>query len=295
MKKRWICLLCVLLFCLPHVCALSEVPVHFNETPPEDWQERDLLRLTVFKTMVNDAMLLQCGGDAMLVDGAMDKWAQKLMDAFTEMGLTAEDGHVHIPHVFNTHPHQDHLKGIYRMIRKGLTTDEFITSFPDTYKNSMLRTALKEFRGRNIPIHQLEQNEEMNLGGATLRFFWWADGGGPNELSCLTHVTFGDATLLLTADAESIAQMGVLNQVPVEWLKADILKFPHHAYTIMEIDFLETVNPQLVFATNWLSNIAPCARQVERRNMTFVTQGFGRIVMETDGKEWYVTQYLGEF
>ena len=274
---------------------MAEVPVHFNETPPEDWQERDLLRLTVFKTMVNDAMLLQCGGDAMLVDGAMDKWAQKLMDAFTEMGLTAEDGHVHIPHVFNTHPHEDHLKGIYRMIRKGLTTDEFITSFPDTYKNSMLRTALKEFRGRNIPIHQLEQNEEMNLGSATLRFFWWADGGGPNELSCLTHITFGDATLLLTADAESIAQMGVLNQVPVEWLKADILKFPHHAYIIMEIDFLETVNPQLVFATNWLSNIAPCARQVERRNMTFVTQGFGRIVMETDGKEWYGTQYLGEF
>ena len=181
------------------------------------------------------------------------------------------------------------------MIRKGLTTDEFITSFPDTYKNSMLRTALKEFRGRNIPIHQLEQNEIMDLGGATLRFFWWADGGGPNELSCLTHVTFGDATLLLTADAESIAQMGVLNQVPVDWLKADILKFPHHAYTIMEIDFLETVNPQLVFATNWLSNIEPCARQVERRNMTFVTQGYGRIVMETDGKEWYVTQYLGEF
>lgn len=295
MKKRWICMVCALLFCLPHLYALSEVPVHFNETPPEDWQERNLLRLTVFKTMVNDAMLLQCGGDAMLVDGAMDKWAQKLMDAFAEMGLTAEDGHVHIPHVFNTHPHEDHLKGIYRMIRKGLTTDEFITSFPDTYKNSMLRTALKEFRGRDIPIHQLEQNEIMDLGGATLRFFWWADGGGPNELSCLTHVTFGDATLLLTADAESIAQMGVLNQVPVDWLKADILKFPHHAYTIMEIDFLETVNPQLVFATNWLSNIEPCARQVERRNMTFVTQGYGRIVMETDGKEWYVTQYLGEF
>lgn len=156
MKKRWICMVCALLFCLPHLCALSEVPVHFNETPPEDWQERDLLRLTVFKTMVNDAMLLQCDGDAMLVDGAMDKWAQLLLDAFTEMGLTAEDGHVHIPHVFNTHPHEDHLKGIYRMIRRGLTTDEFITSFPDTYKNSMLRTALKEFRSRDIPIHQPE-------------------------------------------------------------------------------------------------------------------------------------------
>lgn len=295
MKQRIISLCCVFLLCLLPACALADAPVHFNETPPEDWQERDLLRLTVFKTMVNDCMLLQCGGDAMLVDGAMDKWANHLMDAFIELGLTAEDGHVHIPHVFNTHPHEDHLKGIYRLIRKGLTTDEFITSFPDTYRNSMLRTALKEFRGREIPIHLLEQNEEMNLGGAALRFFWWADGKGPNELSCCTSVTFGDASLLLTADAESIAQMGILNQVPHEWLKADILKFPHHAYSIMEIDFLETVSPQLVFATNWLSNTQPAANQVERRNMIYVTQGFGRIVMETDGKEWYVTQTLGQF
>ncbi|MBR3015852.1 MAG: hypothetical protein IKH57_02035 [Clostridia bacterium] len=295
MKKRLLCLFCVLLLCFLQVCAFAEAKVHFNETPPDDWQERDLLRLIVFKTVVNDAMLLQCGGDTMLVDGAMDKWANLLMDAFVELGLTADDGHVHIPHVFNTHPHEDHLKGIYRLIRKGMTTDEFITSFPEMYRNSMLRTALKEFKSRDIPIHRLQQNEEMNLGGATLRFFWWADGGGPNELSCLTHVTFGDATLLLTADAESIAQMGVLNQVPKEWLQADILKFPHHAYTIMEIDFLETVNPQLVFATNWLSSIQPAAKQVERRNMIFVSQGFGRIVMETDGKEWYVTQNLGQF
>ena len=295
MKKSFLCLLTVFLLLIVPSCGLAGAQVHFNETPPEDWQERDLLRLIVFKTMVNDAMLLQCGGDTMLVDGAMDKWANLLMDAFAELGLAAEDGHVHIPHVFNTHPHEDHLKGIYRLIRKGMTTDEFITSFPDTYKNSMLRTALKEFKGRDIPIHLLEQNEEMRLGGSTLRFFWWAEGKGPNELSCLTHVTFGDATLLLTADAESIAQKGVLNQVPSEWLQADILKFPHHAYTIMEIDFLETVNPQLVFATNWLSSIQPAAKQVERRNMIFVSQGFGRIVMETDGKEWYVTQLLGQF
>ena len=295
MRKRIISLCCVFLLCLLPACALADAPVHFNEIPPEDWQQRDLLRLIVFKTVVNDCMLLQCGGDAMLVDGAMDKWANKLMDAFVELGLTAEDGHVHIPHVFNTHPHQDHLKGIYRLIRKGLTTDEFITSFPDTYKNSLLRDTLKEVRGRDIPVHLLEQNEEMQLGGATLRFFWWADGKGPNELSCCTRVTFGDASLLLTADAESIAQTGILAQLAPEELKANILKSPHHAYTIMEIEFLETVNPQLVFATNWLASVQPAAKQAERRDITFVAQGFGRIVMETDGKEWYVTQTLGQF
>ena len=294
MKKWVMCALSLLLVCFLFAGASAEAKVHFNETPPDDWQERDLLRLIVFKTTLNDAMLLQCGGDSMMVDGAMDKYANVLMDAYAELGYNnTPDGHVHVPKIFNTHPHDDHLLGIYRLIRKGMTTDMFITSFPATYRNELHQKALQEFESRGIPIHYLEQNEQMQLGGATLTFFWHAGGKDPNELSCCTRVEFGEASLLLTGDAVGLAQKGLLEQQPPEMLKADILKAPHHSYTIMVKEFLDAVNPQLVFTTNWLSSTQDTARQVERRGIIYITHSQGRIVAETDGTEWYVTQYLG--
>ena len=294
--KKWIAsLFCAVLLVACMGNALAECKVHFNKTPPADWEERALLRLIVFKTTLNDAMLLQCGGDSMMVDGAMDKYANVLMEAYAGLGYNnTPDGHVHVPKIFNTHPHDDHLLGIYRLIRKGMTTDLFITSFPATYRNEMHQKALKEFESRGIPIHYLQQNEQMDLGGAKLTFFWHAGGKDPNELSCCLRVEFGEASLLLTGDAVGNAQKGLLEQQPPEMLKADILKAPHHSYTPMVKDFLDAVSPQLVFTTNWLKSTQDTARQVERRNGIFLSHAMGRIVAETDGTEWYVKQLAGE-
>ena len=293
MKKFLCCLFCALLLCSLCSCGWA-AEVYLNQTPPADWQDRDLLRLIVFNTTLNDAMLLECGGESMMVDGAMDKYAQVLMDAYAELGYNnTEDGHVHVPKIFNTHPHDDHLLGIYRMIRKGMTTDEFITSFPEDYRNEMHQKALEEFKGRGIPIHYLEQGEEIPLGNANLRFFWYDGGKDPNELSCCTFVTFGNATLLLTGDAVGMAQRGLLAQEPQGSLKADILKAPHHSYTIVVKEFLDAVDPKLVFTTTWMNSAKDTQSQMEKRNIMFITHSAGRIVMETDGEVWYVTQYKG--
>ena len=292
MKKRMGCLLCAILILSCIGSAFAEAKVYYNVTPPDDWQERDLLRLIVFKTTLNAAMLLEYGGDALMVDGAMDKYANVLMDAYAGLGYNnTADGHVYVPKIFNTHPHDDHLLGIYRLIRKGMTTDLFLTSFLPTYRNEMHQKAIKEFEGRGIPIHYLAQNEQMRLGSAMLTFFWYAGGKDPNELSCCTRVEFGNASLLLTGDAVGNAQKGLLEQQPPEMLKADILKAPHHSYTVMVKEFLDAVSPQLVFTTNWLTSTQDTARQVERRNAIFLSHAKGRIVAETDGEVWYVTQY----
>ena len=44
------CLCCLLMCCLILGRASVRADVHVDETPPEDWQERDLMRLTVFRT-----------------------------------------------------------------------------------------------------------------------------------------------------------------------------------------------------------------------------------------------------
>ena len=295
MKKRIGCLICALLLCLCFSVSLAEVKVHINKTPPDDWAERDLLRLIVFKVTPCDAMLLQCGGESMMVDSGTRKFARVLEQALIELGYgDTADGHVHMPILFNTHPHDDHLQGFWQMVRNGMTTDLFITSFSESYRKEMQQQALKEFTGRGIPIHVLEQNEEMTLGGAKLRFFWWNGGNDPNELSCVTRVEFGDTSILLTGDAVGMAQHGLLEQVPAEWLKADILKSPHHSYTVMVKDFLDAVSPKFVFSSNTLYYAQTTQTQVEAHGAKFATSASGRIVLETDGNEWYIYQTKGQ-
>lgn len=294
MKKLFYVLFFALLLCSLTVSGLAEVTVHLNETPPADWQERDLLRLIVFKTTPTDAMLLECGGESMMVDGGTRKFARVLETALKELGYgDTEDGHVHMPLVFNTHPHDDHLQGVWQMVRNGMTVGLFMTSFPSDYRNDMQQQALREFAAHQIPARFLQQNEEMTLGGASLRFFWWADGHDPNELSCFLRIGYGNTSILLTGDAVGLSQRGVLDQVPAEWLQADVLKAPHHAYTIMVKEFLDAVNPKFVFATNTLYYAQTTADQVERRGIQFTTNTGGRLVLETDGNEWYITQLKG--
>ena len=41
----------------------------YEQEMPADWQEKDVLRITAFAVGEGDALLLQCGGESMMVDG----------------------------------------------------------------------------------------------------------------------------------------------------------------------------------------------------------------------------------
>ena len=60
--RKLIALLLLMLLPLP---ALSEVYV--NQEAPEDWSQRQLLRVTILQTGRSDAILVECGGEAMLL------------------------------------------------------------------------------------------------------------------------------------------------------------------------------------------------------------------------------------
>ena len=62
MMKRIALIFTVLFLLAIQASALAEVSVFFNKEPPADWQDRDLMRLIVFNSTTNDAMLLECGG-----------------------------------------------------------------------------------------------------------------------------------------------------------------------------------------------------------------------------------------
>ncbi len=295
MKKPWsvclrtICLLAaVLALCLSAVSAGAEIYV--GQEPPADWADRETLTLTAFATVSNDATLLEVGGRSMLIDGGFKGWRYKMAKALAAMGY---EGHVDV--LFNTHPHDDHLGAVAFMVKDGLRADEFISTFPKACSEPIQKTAVKYLDEAGIPYRQLRNGEEMDFGGAKLVFWYYPDGKDPNALSCMLHITFGNSTALLAADTTSTSHKWFHANLGPEVMRADILKYPHHGYTAVNGTFLDDVSPRFCYVTHRVLSTAKVNAQLRKRGIPYLHTSVGRVVMVTDGTDWYITQYKDQF
>ena len=71
--RYWLPLL-IFLILMP-VWASGEV--YLTGEKPSDWEERNLLRLTVFAAGRSDCMLLECGGESKLLAGTIQDIAKE--------------------------------------------------------------------------------------------------------------------------------------------------------------------------------------------------------------------------
>lgn len=274
------------LFCFVMLVSVSCAEVYINEELPEDWKERNILRLTQYKLDANDGMLLEVGGQTMLIDGGVQKYNIPLLEEFQERNLLKMD------YIFNTHPHDDHIDAQFRLVRRGLKADVFISAFPETYGLDEQRRMVKQLRESAIPYQQIEHGYTMSMGDAKLVFIQSPEGD-TNGRSCMTHITFGESTVLLTADTSGRVHRYFQEALPPEWLKAQILKFPHHGLTQMVPEFLTLIDPSFVFVTNTYDGGANAKLQLTARQIPYFFSSYGTVIMETDGHDWYITQKKG--
>ena len=264
--------------------------LYLDQEPPAEWADRDdLLRLTTFPTLINDCTLLEVGGKSMLIDGGVKKWRNYLWDALGELGYQ------HVDVIFNTHPHDDHLECVYWLLKKGFTADEFWSQYSREYPNELLQQTIVQLDRAGIPYHQLSQYETVDFGGATLVFYWLENGSDLNSRSAQMHITFGDTSILMAADAEGGAQEKLLKVIPPELFRADLLKYPHHGIVQTRADYMDAVSPIFAFVTNRKWNVVNTMHQLEFRGIPARYTTAGRLVMVTDGKDWYIMQYRDQF
>ena len=177
----------------------------------------------------------------------------------------------------------------------GLTADEFWSGFEKTYGNELQRQTVHQLDQMGIPYHQLSQYETVDFGGATLVFYWWEEGEDANARSVQMHVTFGESTILMAADIGGTAERHMLEAVPPELLKADVLKYPHHAIRQTYPEYMDAVDPLFAFVTNRKINVYDAYRQLDSRGIQVCYTTAGRLVLVTDGRDWYVKQYKEHF
>lgn len=286
LKKRFCRILLVLLLFLMIPEALGEV--YIGEPTPDDWEQRDLLRITVAEFPYNDAFLLECGNETMIMDGGVKKYRKRFMEWLRSRDLT------HVNYIFNTHPHDDHLQGTYLNVKlEGLRADEFISLFPEDYRNDVQSKAVAALRDAGIPYHRIEPETVLTFGNAEMTVYQWTDGKDTNARSALCRLCYGNATIILGGDLPGEAQRWMAQTYGADVLKADVLKVPHHAIVTMVPEFLETVDPELAVITSVTTATKKTNKQLENAGIPYLHHSKGTIVLETDGTDWYVTQTKG--
>jgi len=280
-------LLLLLLLAVSPVCA--EV---FLEEPPAEWADKDLLTWTVFDVGQGDCMLLTCGGESMMVDGGVGSYRDKLANALDARGLR------HMRYILNTHFHGDHVDGLYHLFKNGFTADEYLQ--PHT-EEELARSeegtrALKAALDAGVPMRRIDQGDTITLGGANIDVYRIMEIKNDNARSLVLKVTFGESTILLTADITGKVQHLYVEQMPEGVLSADLIKMPHHAITPTVPEFLNAVNPSAAIATTGKKIISgKAAAQLTSRKLPHFYSGDGTVYAVTDGKDWYIYQTKYKF
>lgn len=271
----------------------ARAEVYVNREPPEDWSERKLLRLIAIDTDRSDAMMLLCGGEAMMVDGGAGGYQQRLYDTADAYGVTA------FKYLFNTHCDNDHIHGLkYLMESERYQVDMFTSTVALNYqaKSGFQQMTAMIIRKLNIPYHVVEDGETLTLGGASMTVMRCMEPWGLNARSATLMVTFGNSRVFLTGDIDNLTMRHYVEKYGAEALRAEIMKAPHHGIATIPDKFIAAVDPALVFVPNMSEQCAGFigGMRLKAPDATLLFSGDADIVMETDGEDWYVFQTLPE-
>ena len=279
--------LCIVFFSLRAACA----EVFFNAPPTEHWYQSPLLRITAFSHGASDCMLLQCGGESMMVDGGTAAYGENLIREMQKRNIR------HFKYLLNTHYHEDHVGGLCELMASGFTAEAYLHPYvyASIYASPNHRRAMSLVKSKGIYDRQVQHGETLYLGEAQLSVLRHDAGTTANGRSAVLHVQFGTATALLTGDIIGEAQTWLVENVDAALLRADILKAPHHGVTAVTADFLKTVSPDMLFITGPEKEAKAAIQQAQKNNVPYISTESAHIVMETDGTDWYVYQTESAF
>jgi competence protein ComEC len=238
------------------------------------------LRITFLDVGQGDAVLLQAGSSAVLVDQGPPE-----ADVAAQLrGL----GVRRIAVLVLTHPQRDHVggaPGVLSRLRVDLVLDPRLrVTSPDE------STALAAARAHHVRVLAARAGQVLRLGMLRLRVLW-PDGPGqpgedPNDRAIVIHATYGRIDALLTADAESDVVL------PLRPPRAEILKVAHHGSADPALAaLLERVRPRVAVISVGSRNDYghPTASTLASLGAVpgldlYRTDRDGRIVLESDGQ-----------
>lgn len=256
---------------------------------PEVSQEGEMI-LTMIDVGQADSFLFMQDGKTALIDCGTVSTGKDVVAYLKKQGITKLD------YVFGTHPHEDHMGGMYEVITN---FDVETVVIPEVTKNPIVRAwytkLMKELKSSKYNVVYPKVNDEFVLGDATMKVL------GPfeepdenlNNYSTVMMVSFGEMDVLMTGDAESDVEREILNSGVA--LDAEILKVGHHGSSTSTCnEFLHEVTPDYALISAELDNrynhpVKKTMDKLKKRNIdVYRTDENGTVVMviTTDGVEF---------
>lgn len=205
-------------------------------------------------TMINvgqaDSFLFVQGDKIALVDCGTRSTGKDVVEYLKNQGITKID------YVFGTHPHDDHMGGMYDVITNFEIGKIILPKIkPQEVTTNWYLKLMKEITTGNYTLEYVELGTMYALGDATMQVI------GPivepkdnlNNYSTVLKVSFGKMDIIMTGDAEKEVEAAIL-QTNAD-LEAEILKVGHHGSdTSSSQAFLEAINPDYALISAKVGN-----------------------------------------
>ena len=182
-----------------------------------------------------DAALVQCDGEAMLIDGGNKADSNTIYSVLKQAGVS------HLEMVVGTHAHEDHvggLPGAFNYADAELTLCATKNYNSDAFDDFAYYADL---RGGGITVPSV--GDTYALGSAEVEILGVNGGSETNDTSIVLMITYGQTKFLFTGDAEREAEQAILYSGAD--LSATVLKVGHHGSdTSTTYPFLREVMPE---------------------------------------------------
>lgn len=286
-KGRRLCigvvfLLVVVCACLPSSARLwQEVRSACGLSTFADTADDVPFSLHVLDVGKADSLLIECEGEAMLVDGGTPDRGEEVVLYLTHRGFDS------LRYVVNTHPDSDHIGGLPEVLRSVSVGAYLTTGF--SMDTEEYRRTMRVLQEREVKVLYPQAGEVFSLGGAKIEILGPMElGDGSNNSSLILRVVYEGTAFLLMGDAGLEEETALLESGA--FLRADVLKVGHHGSdTSTGKALLDAVQPRYAaISTAWDNSRLPKEQVLRRlRNadvLPYRTDIKGTLLFLSDGK-----------
>lgn len=174
-----------------------------------------------------DSTLIMAPGANVLIDGGTPANGTTVYNLLQEQGIDQLD------YIINTHPHSDHVGGLYRVVKnlgENSVGEVLITRYPDELEpnNQSWPQFLETAKANGAKISAPLPGDQYDLGGGAVLTIVGPTGlyDDMNADSIVCRLDFGDASFLFTGDS-TIEALRDMAENGFD-LSADVLRVPHH-------------------------------------------------------------------